>query len=145
MAQTVFFSFKYEHLARIHQIVPLPNVTHVAAAGFDDDSLWESAKNDASKIKEMADKALEGSSVTVVCITHGISTRLWINHEIDQSLKLGNGLLGLHIHHLHDSPHPDPREGDAPWQIKAHGFKIRQYSNQQELVQWIAEAKELAG
>ena len=78
----------------------MPNIIGSAAAGFKDASLWEDAKNKEATIKAMINKGLKDTSVTVICITYGISTRNWINYEIDKSLEKDNGLLGIQLHHL---------------------------------------------
>jgi hypothetical protein len=118
----------------------MTNVISCAAAGFQDSSLWEDAKENETKIKQMIDKALEGTTVTVVCITHGIANRKWINYEIDQSLKRGNGLVGIQMHHLYDAWNPDERVGSAPSQIRDNGFKVYKYSNKENLAKHIEEA-----
>ena len=123
----------------------MPNIIGNASAGFKDASLWEDAKKSETRIKKMIDDALEGTSVTVVCITVGISTRDWINYEIDQSLADGKGLLGIQIHHLTDPSFPDDRVGGAPSQIKENGFKVYKYTNKENLAKHIEEAAKLAG
>ncbi len=145
MARTCFFSFRYRNVFRVNQIRSMPNIIGNAAAGFKDSSLWEDAKKSETRIKKMIDDALHGTSVTVVCITYGISTREWINYEIDKSLDLGNGLLGIQIHHLADPSFPDDRVGAAPSQIEKKGFKIYKYTNKDKLAQHIEEAAKLAG
>ena len=145
MARHCFFSFRYAHVFRVNQIRSMPNIIGAAAAGFEDNSLWEDAKSNEPRIKKMIDTALVGTSVTVVCITYGISARKWINYEINQSLAVGNGLLGIQIHHLKDPPHPDDRVGAAPTQIKANGFKVYKYTNKVNLSKHIEEAARLAG
>ena len=123
----------------------MPNILGNAAAGFKDSSLWEDAKKSETRIKKMIDDALLGTSVTVVCITYGISTREWINYEIDESLDRGNGLLGIQIHHLADPSFPDDRVGAAPSQIEENGFKSYKYTDKDKLAQHIEEAAKLAG
>ena len=120
-------------------------VGSTTAAGFKDASLWESVKNKESTIKRMIDDGLKGTSVTVVCITYGISTRKWINYEIGKSLEGDRGLLGIQIHHLEDPISPDDRVGAAPSQIKANGFKVYKYTNRDALARHIEEAARLAG
>lgn len=93
----------------------------------------------------MIDKALMGTSVTVVCITYGISTRKWINYEIDESLKRGNGLLGIQLHKVYDGAYPDDRVGATPRQIEANGFKVYKYTDRSGLARSIEEAARLAG
>ena len=145
MARTCFFSFRYRNVFRVNQIRSMPNIIGNTAAGFEDRSLWENAKKSEARIKKMIDDALVGTSVTVVCITYGISTREWINYEIDQSVKCGNGLVGIKIHHLIDPSFPDDRVGAAPSQIAKNGFKTYKYSTKENLAKHIEEAAKLAG
>ena len=145
MARNVFFSFRYAHVFRVNQIRSMPNIIGSAGAGFKDASLWESVKNKESTIKRMIDDGLKGTSVTVVCITYGTSTRKWINYEIDKSLEGDNGLLGIQIHHLKDPINADDRVGADPSQIEANGFKIYKYTNREALARHIEEAAKLAG
>jgi hypothetical protein len=146
ITRRVFFSFHYKYVWKVNQIRSMPNITGTAAAGFQDASIWEAAKRigDAA-VKHKIDAALEGTSVTVVCVTHGTSQRKFINYEIDRSLERGNGLVAIKIHHLHD-PHNPPRlPGEIPWQIAANGFKAYTYMNREDLTAWIEEAARLAG
>ena len=145
MARTVFFSFRYRHVFRVNQIRSIPNITGVAAAGFIDASLWERVKNSESNIKKMIDLALLRTSVTVVCITYEISNRKWIDYEIDESIKRGNGLLGIQLHEVYDGAHPDERVGTTPRQIKVNGFKVYKYTDSNALARHIEEAARLAG
>ena len=123
----------------------MKNVLSSACAGFKDRSLWKTQNTTNIKIKKMIDKALKGTSVTIVCITYGISTRKWINYEFDQSLERGNGLLGLQLHDLYDAISPDDRPGKVPPQIEENGFKVYKYVGREKLAKRIEEAAELAG
>ena len=146
MARRVFFSFDYTHIWKVNQIRSMPNITGTAAAGFQDASLWEEAKKKTDKeIKKMIDSALYNTSVTVVCVTYGTSTRKFINYEIDQSLARGNGLVAVQIHHLKDPNHPAGSPGAIPSQIEANGFKAYKYSNKEALARWIEAAAKIAG
>lgn len=145
MARHTFFSFRYAHVFRVNQIRSMTNIVGSAAAGFSDASLWEDAKNKPAKIQSMIDAALKGTTVTVVCISYGIKNRKWIDYEIDKSLKRGNGLLGIQIHHLKDPINPDSRVGAAPSQIESNGFKTYKYTNKEALARHIEEAAKLAG
>ena len=80
----------------------------------------------------------------MVCITYGISTRRWINYEIDKSLEKNNGLLGIQLHHLTDGINPDDRVGAAPPKIEANGFKVYKYTNKDTLAKHIEEAFQIA-
>jgi hypothetical protein len=104
MARRVFFSFHYQRdIWRVNQIRSIPNITGCSAAGFQDASLWEEAKKKGDdSIKKLIDKGLENTSVTVVCIGEKTAGRKFINYEIEQSIKRGNGIVGIQIHHLKD-------------------------------------------
>ena len=146
MARRVFFSFDYAHVWKVNQIRSMPNITGTAVAGFQDASLWEAAKKKTdAAIKKMIDKALENTSVTVVCVTHGTSTRKFINYEIDESLAKGNGLVAVQIHHLKDPIHPAGRPGAIPAQMGSNGFKAYKYTNREALARYIEAAAKIAG
>ncbi len=144
MARNVFFSFRYRHVFRVNQIRSMPNITGSASAGFIDRSLWEAAKNNEMQIKRMINKALEGTSVTVVCITAGIDKKAWINYEINRSLEKNNGLVGIQLHDLSDPSFPSNVVGTAPSQIKSNDFKIYKYTNRENLASHIEEAHQIA-
>ncbi len=146
MARRVFFSFHYKYVWKVNQIRSMPNITGTAAAGFQDASLWEEAKKKGDKeIKQMIDKGLENTSVTVVFVTYGTTNRKYINYEIDQSLARGNGLVAVQIHHLKDQNGQTGSPGAIPAKIEANGFKAYKYSNKEALARWIEEAAKLAG
>jgi len=107
MARRVFFSFRYDDVWKVNQIRNIDTIIGCAAAGFQDASIWKEAKRmgDAA-VQRLIDRALDGTTVTVVCVTYGTSTRKFINYEIDRSLERGNGLVAIRIHHLED-----PRQG----------------------------------
>lgn len=146
MARRVFFSFHYKHVWKVNQIRNVPNVIGTAAAGFQDASLWEEAKKKGDKeIKRMIDKGLENTSVTVVCVTYGTTSRKYVNYEIDKSLERGNGLVAVRIHHLKDQNGRVGLPGAIPPQIEANGFKAYKYTNKEALARWIEEAAQKAG
>jgi hypothetical protein len=146
MARRVFFSFDYKHVWRVNQIRNIHNIIGCSAAGFQDASLWEEAKKKGEKeIKKLIDKGLENTSVTVVCVTYGVSQRKYINYEIEKSIEKGNGLVAIQIHHLKDKDGNTSSAGAIPPQIEANGFKAYKYTNSDALAKWIEEAAELAG
>lgn len=146
MARRVFFSFHYKYVWKVNQIRSMTNVIGTAAAGFQDASLWEEAKKKGDKtIKAMIDKALQNTSVTVVCVTYGTANRKYINYEIDQSLARGNGLVAVQIHHLKDQNGKIGSPGAIPSQIEENGFKAHKYTTKESLARWIEEAAKIAG
>ncbi len=146
MARRVFFSFHYDYVWKVNQIRSMPNVIGTSAAGFQDASLWEEAKKKGDEeIKRMIDRGLENTSVTVVCVTYGTTSRKYINYEIDKSLEGGNGLIAVQIHHLKDQNGQTGSPGAIPPQIEANGFKAYKYTNKEALARWIEEAAQKAG
>ena len=112
-----------------------------AAAGFQDASLWEEAKKKSdAAIKKLIDDGLLATTVTVVCIGARTAGRKFINYEIDQSISRGNGILGLKIHHLQDKDGNADSEGDIPYKLTSNGYKVRKYTDVDDLAKWIEEA-----
>ena len=145
MARRTFFSFHYKYVWKVNQIRSMPNIIGTAAAGFQDASLWEEAKKKGDKeIKKMIDKALENTSVTVVCVTYGTINRKYINYEIEKSLEIGNALVAVQIHQLKDENPNTGKPGAIPKQIKANGFNAYKYTNKEALAKRIEEAAQVA-
>jgi hypothetical protein len=146
MARRVFFSFRYSDVWRVNQIRNMDTIIGCAAAGFQDASIWEEAKRMGDAVvKRLIDKELEGTTVTVVCVTYGTSTRKFINYEIDRSLARRNGLVAVQIHHLQDRDGTIGSPGAIPPQIEANGFRAYKYTDRSDLAEWIEEAARLAG
>jgi hypothetical protein len=142
MARRTFFSFHYQRdLWRLNQIRNIPNITGCSAAGFQDASLWEVAKEKGdAAIKKLIDDGLKNTSVTVVCIGAKTAGRKYINYEIEQSIKRGNGIVGIQIHHLKDKDgHPDD-VGGIPAKLKNNGYKVYKYMDHKKLAQRVEEA-----
>ncbi len=147
MARRTFFSFHYQRdIWRVNQIRNIPNVTGCSAAGFQDGSIWEEAKikGDAA-IKKLIDDGLKNTSVTVVCIGNKTAGRKYINYEIDQSIKRGNGIVGIQIHHLKDQNKSTDTAGADPAKLEANGYKIYKYVDHEKLANRIEEAAKAAG
>jgi hypothetical protein len=85
------------------------------AVGFQDASLWEEAKikGDAN-IKWLFDEALENTSVTIVSIGYQTASHKYVNYEVTQSIKRGNGILPLRINHLLDRNERADPPGPVP-------------------------------
>lgn len=113
MARRVFFSFHYQQdIFRVNVIRNSGVVIGSSAAGFQDGSLWEKAKKRGSSVvKRIIDRGLENTSVTCVLIGRNTANRKYVTYEIEQSVKKGNGLLGIHINNIRDV-----KEGRDFWQ-----------------------------
>lgn len=102
MTRRVFFSFHYERDSVRAGQVRNSNVIKdktIETSDFIDAAKWEEVKRGGDEsIKRWIANQLNGTSVTVVLIGAKTSERKWVKHEIDESLKKGNGLLGVYIH-----------------------------------------------
>lgn len=103
MVRRVFFSFHYGRDAwRASQVrnswVPKKNAD---AAGYVDAAEWEEVKQEGEQaIKDWIDNQLHGTSVTAVLIGNDTADRKYVKYEIEQSIRRGNGLVGIKIHNL---------------------------------------------
>jgi len=142
----VYFSFDYERdLHRVNKVRQLPGMIAGAAAGFQSTKVWEDARHrgDAA-VHGLINDALNGASVTVVCVGQMTSHRKYVSYEIERSFERGNGLLGITINHLGDADgRPDP-EGTMPPLLTISGAKIHKYTDKRNLAAWIEQAAEAA-
>ena len=147
MARRVFFSFHYQRdIWRVNQIRNIPNVTGCAAAGFQDASLWEESKKKGEEaIKKLIRDGLENTTVTVVFIGAQTSNRKYIDYEIAQSIKRGNGILGVQIHDLKDKDGKTDNVGATPALLVSNKAKVYKYTDSASLASWIEAAAKAAG
>jgi len=147
MARHVFFSFHYaKDIFRVNQIRNLPEIVDEAAAGFRDKSLWEESKTKGDAIiKGLIDRALVGTSVSVVCIGSETAGRRYINYEIEKSISRGNGMLGVRIHHLDTPNEKGGAQGAVPALLTKHSVPVYTYSSHAALKSWIEAAAKAAG
>lgn len=129
MVRRVFFSFHYERdVWRSGQVrnswVAKPDRE---TAGFIDAASWEEVKKKGEDtIKKWITDQLNGTSVTIVLIGAETANREWVMHEIKESYKKGNGLLGIRIHNIKDQNQRTDIEGDNPFDklfIEENGVK----------------------
>jgi len=98
MARRVFFSFKYEDVARA-MVVRNSWVTRTReAAGFIDSADFEKLKRTGdAAIRRWIDSQIRGTSVTAVLVGAETCASRWVRYEIEQSRVLGHGLIGIDI------------------------------------------------
>lgn len=96
MTRKVFFSFKYDDVARA-MIVRNSWVTQDSAGFIDKADFEEVEKQGDGAIKKWIDEQLKGTSVTVVLVGKNTKKSKWVQYEIDESIKKGNGLLEIDI------------------------------------------------
>lgn len=145
MARKTFFSFHYSRdLWRVNQIRNSHVIEGVSAAGFRDASLWEEAKKKGdAEIKKLIDAGLEGTSVTVVLIGAATAGRKYVAYEIAQSIKRGNGILGVRIHALKDQNGNIDLPGTIPTELVVYGAPIYTYEYG-KLGDWVEAAYKAA-
>lgn len=122
----VFFSFHYEEdVWRAANVRNSGQFDAVAAAGWNDASIWESTKRRGDDaVKKLIEAALRGTSVTCVLIGTKTASRRWVNYEIQRSIERGNGLLGVRIHNLKVQSGRASSAGAVPPLLSEGGYKI---------------------
>lgn len=141
MARKVFFSFHYQRdLWRVNVVRNSTVVEGSSAVGFQDASLWEEAKKKGdAEIKKLIDKALEGTSVTVVLIGAETASRKYVGYEIEKSIERGNGLLGVKINQIKDNSGSTDLYAPTPAALTKAGASVYTYEYG-KLGAWIEDA-----
>jgi hypothetical protein len=145
MARRTFFSFEYGDVSRA-MVVRNSWVTQGReAAGFIDAAAFESLKRKGdAAIKAWVDDQLYGTSVTVVLVGRDTCDSRWVKYEIEKSVEIGNGLLGIDISKIKDlSGNTTERCGQIP-----KGYDFYYWNNDngyQNLGDWIEQAAKAAG
>lgn len=145
MARRVFFSFKYEDVSRA-MVVRNSWVTQgTEAAGFIDAADFEKVRRNGDQaIKNWIDNQLKDTSVTVVLVGEKTCESRWVKYEIEQSIKRGNGLLGIDVSKIKDlQGNTSERCGEIPQGYPFYlWFKENGYEN---MGNWIEKAAKAAG
>jgi hypothetical protein len=72
-------------------------------ANFIDRAAFESVKRQGDQaVRDWIDKQLHGTSVTVVLIGADTLSRPFVQYEICESIRRGNGIIGVHINGVKD-------------------------------------------
>ncbi len=123
MARRVFFSFHYQNDVWRANVVRNSHVVEgTAAAGFADASLWEETKKKGdAAVKKLIDDGLNSTTVTVVLIGAQTANRKYVGYEIEQSVKRGNGLLGIYIDGIKDQNGNTSVRGKIPEALSKTG------------------------
>jgi len=159
MARRAFFSFHFERDAWRAGQVRNSNVTQ-PVNGYIDGAQWEEVKKKGDKaIKNWIDSQLKGTSVTVVLIGKETANRKYVKYEIEESLKKGNGLLGIYIHNVKNANGEKDLKGSNPldnYTVTVND-RVRKASNYYKtytwsaakgynsFADWVEEAAKLAG
>ena len=145
MTRKVFFSFKYEDVSRA-MVVRNSWVTQgKEAAGFIDAADFEKIKKQGGQaIKNWIDKQLEGTSVTVVLVGEKTCSSRWVKYEIEKSIEIGNGLLGIDISKIKNlQGETSERCGKIP---EGYRFYLwNKHNGYENMGDWIEKAAKDAG
>ncbi len=146
MVRRAFFSFKYKPDVSRAMVVRNSWVTQgKEAAGFVDAAEFEEIKRQGDLvIKRWINGQLYNTSVTVVLVgLHTCSSR-WVKYEIERSINIGNGLLGIDISKIKDlSGNTTDRCGKIPYGYPFYlWYKDDGYNNMGD---WIEKAAKAAG
>jgi len=145
MARKVFFSFKYKDVSRA-MVVRKSWVTQgKEAAGFIDAADFEKVKRQGdTAIKNWIDNQLKGTSVTVVLVGKETCASRWVKYEIEKSIEIGNGLLGIDVSKIKDlQENTSERCGKIP-----KGYSFYLWNNDdgyKNMGDWIEKAAKDAG
>ena len=142
----VYFSFDYSRdLERVKKIYQLPNVLSRSAGGFQTSEVWQgAAKRGDAAAKGLINDALMNTTVTVVCIGSRTAHSKFLVYELERSLEMGNGLVGIKINNMPDQDGVRDKDAPVPAVIESEGFKIYTFSDKDNLSAHIEEAAELA-
>ncbi len=145
MARRVFFSFEYSDVTRAMVIRNCAVTKGKEAAGFIDAAEFEKLeKQGDSAVKAWIDGQLVGTSVTAVLVGAKTCTSKWVTYEIEQTIKRGNGLLGIDISKIKDlNGNTTDRCGKIPT-----GYSFYLWNNDkgyENIGDWIEKAAKDAG
>lgn len=151
MARRVFFSFHYTRDSwRVSQV----RNSNVVQSKYDKNRFldavdWEKIKLQGDyAIKKWIDEQIIGTSVTVVLIGAETASRKWVEYEIQESIKRGNGLIGIYIHNLKNQFGFTDGKGQNPISKFDSSIKVYDWINDNGRLfidDWIEEAAKKVG
>lgn len=147
MARKVFFSFHYARdVWRVAQVRNSGVVTNLEKTPFYDKAEWESIKRQGdAAIQRWIDAQLAGTSVTVVLIGQETASRRWVGYEIQKTIQLKKGLIGVHISGIKDRNGETDNLGSNPLPPGYPVYKWNHNNGAANLAKWIEEAANKAG
>jgi hypothetical protein len=145
MARQTFFSFHFERdvwrAGNVRNSWRFKKEADRQDVGFWDAAKWEETKKKGDEaVHKWIDDQLKGTSVTVVLIGAETSTRPYVDYEITQSRKKGNGLLGIYIHNMKDENQQTGTKGTNPfdlWHITDANGKKTYFSEIYATYDWV--------
>lgn len=138
----VFFSF---HYGRDKWRVGVVRNSNVAGKAFEnpyyDRAGWEAVKKKGdSAIKAWIDSQIKGTSVTAVLVGQETSTRKWVKYEIDETIRLGHGLIAIDISHIKNEKKEVDTTGPNPVPKYYSYYQWNNHNGRENLGDWIEKA-----
>lgn len=142
MARRVFFSFDFERDSWRAANVRNSNVVSRYDKTYIDKARWEKVKQSGDgAIRRWIEEQLRGTSVTVVLIGKETADRKWVQYEIERSVELGKGLIGVHIVGIPDqNGSTEPRLGPNPLPAGYKTYRWNKDSGPSNLGTWVENA-----
>jgi len=145
MARKVFFSFKYKDVSRAMVVRNSWITQGTQAAGFIDAADFEKVKRQGDvAIQRWINAQLNGTSVTVVLVGQNTCSSRWVKYEIEKSIAVGNGLLGIDVSKIKDlQGNTTERCGELP-----EGYPFYRWNSDdgyKNMGDWIEKAAKAAG
>ena len=103
MARSIFFSFHYKDVSSFRANVVRQSWVTMKdrKATFIDKSLWEEAeKKGVQALKDLIQKSLVGTSVTIILVGSETASRRYVKYEIVKSFVEGKGIFAVHINRI---------------------------------------------
>lgn len=145
MARKVFFSFKYDDVSRAMVVRNSDVIRGDDKRGFIDKAEFEKVERQGNPaIQRWIDAQLDGTSVTVVLVGARTDQSRWVRYEVTESIKRGNGLLGVDVSKIKDfNGNTSERCSEMPDGYPFYlWYKGNGYLN---LENWIEQAAKAAG
>lgn len=143
MAHRTFFSFYYDDDIWRASNVRKSGALNQDEIEFIDASLWEEAETEGdAEVRKLIDEALEKSTVTCVLIGENTASRRWVKYEINESIRLGKGLFGVHIYRIKDQNGEESKQGNNPL---PEGYPVYMWNKDEgskNLGKWVDEASD---
>lgn len=146
MTRKVFFSFEYGEDVQRANVVRNSGMTKgIKDSGFIDAADFEKIERQGDPaIKSWIDGQLKGTSVTVVLVGAKTCSSRWVRYEIEKSIEIGNGLIGIDISKIANlAGKTTERCGEIP---RGYDFYLWKKDNGYEnLGKWVEVAAKRAG
>lgn len=141
MLKRVFFSFHYEDIEGFRGDIIKTCLNKGRGTIFHDNSLWtHEIESSFDTVKSKIDAALRKSEVTVLLIGTHTFSRFWVKYEIEESLKLKNKLIGIHINSIAPAVGCIEPEGKNPFEhleCKAEIYDWTLDNAEENLFSWL--------